>query len=133
MSPDDALDHVRRNSHTVLCTVRRDGTPQMSPVLAGVDDDGLVVVSARARSAKVANLRRDPRAWLCVLSDRFFGDWVQLGVWAEVVDLPDALDPLVELYRTLSGEHPHWDAYRDAMVEEDRVLLRMEVDTAGPG
>lgn len=133
MLVDLALEHVRRNSHAVLCTVKENGTPQMSPVLAGVDRDGRVVVSTRRDSAKTANLLRDDRTWVCVLADEFFGDWVQLDVTVEVVGLPEAMEGLVELYRSLSGEHPAWDAYRAAMESEDRVLLVMDVESAGPG
>lgn len=133
MDLDQALDHVRRNNHAVLCTIKQNGTPQMSPVLAAVDDEGFVVMSSRNGLAKVNNLRRDPRAWLCVLSEQFFGDWVQLGGRVEVIDLPEALNPLVDYYRKVSGEHPDWAAYGEAMVADERVVLRMEVDTAGPG
>lgn len=128
-----ALDHIRRRSHAVLCTVRGDGTPQMSPVLATVDGDGFVVVSTKGSSAKAKNLRRDGRAWMCVLPDEFFGTWIQVGGWVDVLETAAALDGLVDYYRRLSGEHPDWQAYREAMVEDGRVLLRMEVDSAGPG
>ena len=133
MDLDVALAHLRRNSHAVLCTVRESGVPQMSPVLVAVDDDGWVLVSTSSTSAKAANLRRDPRAWLCVFPDTFFGDWVQLEVHAEVVPVPEALDGLVDYYRAVSGEHPDWQAYREAMVEDGRVLLRLDPVSAGPG
>lgn len=71
--------------------------------------------------------------WLCVFPDEFFGDWVQLGGRADVVTLPDALEPLIDYYRRVAGEHPHWDAYREAMVADERVLLRVTLDRAGPG
>jgi len=93
---------------------------------------GRVAVSTRETAFKVKNIRRDPRVSLCVLNDRFFGDWVQVDGTAEVVSLPEAMDLLVEYYRTLAGEHPDWDEYRGAMERERRVLVRVELQRAGP-
>jgi PPOX class probable F420-dependent enzyme len=81
---------------------------------------------------KVVNLRRDPSASLCVFADSFFGDWVQIDGRAEVVSLPDAMEPLVDYYRRVAGEHPDWDDYRNAMERERRVIVRIAVERAGP-
>jgi PPOX class probable F420-dependent enzyme len=132
MDLDEARTHVRANSHAVLSTMRRNGTPQMSPVAVALDGLGRVVISSRETAFKTKNLRRDPRAWLCVISDRFYGNWVQLEGMVEVVSLPDALEPLVDYYRTLSGEHPDWDEYRQAMVDQQRCLLAVTLLRAGP-
>ena len=128
----EVLDFVRRHHHAVLATTRADGTPQMSPVAATVDDAGLVVVSSRETAVKTRNLRRDPRAFLCVFTDRFFGGWVQVNGTADVLSLPDAMEPLVDYYRSAAGEHPDWDEYRAAMRAERRVLLRITPTSAGP-
>ncbi len=127
-----ALDFVRGHHHAVLATTRKDGRPQMSPIAAAVDADGLVAISSRETAIKVKNLRRDPRASLCVFDDGFFGDWVQLDGTGEILSLPDAMEPLVEYYRALSGEHPDWDEYRAAMERDRRLLIRIRVDRAGP-
>ena len=132
MELDEARAHVREHSHAVLSTVRRDGTPQMSPVAAAVDDAGRVVVSSRETAYKVRNLRRDPRAWLCVFPDAFYGPWVQVEGTVDVLSLPDALEPLVDYYRAVAGEHEDWDDYRRAMVAEQRCLLRVTLVRAGP-
>ncbi len=132
MDLDDARAIVAEQHHAVLATLRRDGTPQLSPVLTAVDDDGRILVSTRRGAYKVRNLRRDPRLWLCVLPDGFFGRWVQLAGTAEIVELPDAMELLVDYYRRVSGEHDDWDDYRAAMQREDRVLVRMELTAAGP-
>ncbi|HWH30206.1 MAG TPA: PPOX class F420-dependent oxidoreductase [Mycobacteriales bacterium] len=132
MDLDAARQHVRENSHAVLVTMRKDGTPQTSPVGATVDDAGRVVVSSRETAYKVKNLRRDPRAWLCVLSDRFYGPWVQVEGTVGIVSLPEAMEPLVDYYRRIAGEHPDWDDYRSAMEREQRCLLRIELTRAGP-
>jgi len=132
MDLDEAREVVREQHRAVLATVREDGTPQMSPVLVAVDDEGRVLVSTREAALKVRNLRRDPRLWLCVLPDGFFGRWVQLEGRTEIVSLPDAMDGLVDYYRRVSGEHDDWDGYREAMRRERRVLLRVELVRAGP-
>src|SRR5262249_31584575 len=108
------------------------GDLQLSPVVCGVDADGRVAVSTRETALKVKNLRRDPRISLCVLNDGFFGDWVQVDGMAEVVPLPDAMDLLVEYYRSLAGEHPGWAEYRAAMQREQRALVRVTLERAGP-
>ncbi|HKS51558.1 MAG TPA: PPOX class F420-dependent oxidoreductase [Pseudonocardiaceae bacterium] len=132
MDLDEARAVIAEQHHVVLATLRRDGTPQMSPVLAAVDDEGRVMVSSRQTAFKVRNLRRDPRAWLCVLSDDFFGRWIQVGGRARIVELPAAMDGLVDYYRRISGEHPDWDDYRSAMQRDARVLVQIELASAGP-
>ncbi len=97
-----------------------------------MDAGGRVAVSTRETALKVKNIRRDPRVSLCVINDRFFGDWIQVDGIAEVVSLPEAMDLLVEYYRSLAGEHPDWDEYRGAMQRERRVLVRVELQRAGP-
>lgn len=132
MDTQRVLAFIREHHHAVLATRRRDWSPQLSPVAATVDAEGLVVVSSRETAIKVKNLRRDPRASLCVFTDRFFGDWVQVEGSASIVSLPDAMDELVDYYRSVAGEHPDWDDYRAAMERERRVLIRVPVERAGP-
>lgn len=132
MDLDEARAVIREQPKAVLATLRGDGTPQMSPVLAAVHDDGAVLVSTRETALKVRNLRRDARLWLCVLPDGFFGRWIQVEGRAEIVSLPAAMDGLVDYYRRLSGEHENWDDYRAAMEREGRVLVRVALDRAGP-
>jgi PPOX class probable F420-dependent enzyme len=132
MDLDAARDVIRQQHHAVLATVRRDGTPQMSPVAAAVDEAGHVVISSRETAVKTTNVRRDPRAWLCVLPDAFYGQWVQVEGAVSVVSLPEAMDGLIDYYRSVSGEHPDWDDYRAAMERERRVLIRLDLTRAGP-
>ncbi|MFI7026056.1 PPOX class F420-dependent oxidoreductase [Micromonospora sp. NPDC049900] len=129
---DDLLDFVRPRHRVVLMTTRPDGRPQSSPVSAGVDAAGRLVISTYPERAKVANIRRDPRVSACVLSDDWNGPWVQLDGTAEVLDLPDALEPLVEYFRSISGEHPDWDEYREAMVRQGKSLIRVTITSWGP-
>ena len=132
MDLEAAREVVRHQHHAVLATMRRDGTPQLSPVAATVDDDGYVVVSSRETAVKTKNVRRDPRAWVCVFPDGFFGRWVQVEGSVTVVSLPDEMDGLVAYYRSVAGEHDNWDEYRAAMESERRVLLRLDLTRAGP-
>ena len=125
------LDYVRDNSRAVLATRSRDGSPQMSPVTLAVVHD-TIVMSTRETAVKTRNIRRDPVAWICVFPDKWLGRWVQLQCRGEVVSLPEAFDHLVEYYRTLSGEHPDWDDYKRAMNEDQRCVLRFEIEAAGP-
>jgi PPOX class probable F420-dependent enzyme len=127
-----ALGFIRSNHRAVLATLRKDGSPQLTPITVSVDGEGMVVVSSRQTAAKVLNLRRDPRAWLTVMNDGFFGEFVQVEGPVTIVELPDAMDGLIEYYRSVSGEHPDWDDYREAMVRDKRVLIKVEVTRAGP-
>lgn len=115
-----------------MLTWRKDGSPQLSPVVHAVDDAGRLTVSTREPAMKVRNLARDPRAALCVLNDGFFGKWVQLTGTAEIVRLPEAMPVLEETYRQVAGEHPDWDEYRAAMERDRRVIVRITIDHAGP-
>jgi PPOX class probable F420-dependent enzyme len=132
MVHDLAIDFVRANPRAVLATYRRDGQAQLSPVSATVDAEGRVVISTREGAMKTLNLRRTPRAGLCVFSQQFFGEWHSLEGTVEILSLPEAMEPLVDYYRRVSGEHPDWNDYREAMVRDRRVLLRISVDRSGP-
>jgi PPOX class probable F420-dependent enzyme len=127
----ELLAFVAPRHHVVLTTRRRDGRPQLSPVTAGVDDGHLVIASYPGR-AKVHNLRRDPRASVLVLSDDWDGAWVQLDGTAEVIDLPDAVEPLVGYFRSIAGEHDDWDDYRRAMTDQGKCLIRLAIEQWGP-
>jgi PPOX class probable F420-dependent enzyme len=132
MDVEQARDFVREHSNTVLSTFRRDGRPQLSPVNTAIDDEGFAVISSRETAVKVKNVRRDPRVSLCVISETFYGPWAQLDGTAEIVSLPDAMEGLVLYYRRLAGEHPDWDDYRAAMQREQRVLVKVTIERAGP-
>ena len=127
-----AADFLRAHHRAVLATSRSDGMPQLSPVTCAVDDEGRVLVSTRETAVKTKNLRHRPRASLCVFTDTFFGEWVQVEGNAEVISLPGAMDLLVDYYRRVSGEHPDWDDYRAAMIRDRRVIVRITVTRAGP-
>ena len=131
MDLDRARHFLSVHHGAVLVTLRRDGRPQTSVVTSGVDEAGRVVVSTRETAVKTRNLRRDPRASLCVVQADF-GEWIQVDGRAEIVSLPDAMEGLVDYYRRVAGEHPDWDDYRAAMERDRRVLLRIEIERAGP-
>ncbi|GAA0383937.1 TIGR03618 family F420-dependent PPOX class oxidoreductase [Microbispora corallina] len=132
VSREQLLDFLRDRHRAVLITTRRGGGPQASPVSCGVDAEGRIVVSTYPERAKTRNARRDARVSVVVLSDDFDGPYVQVDGTAEVLDLPEALEPLVDYYRSISGEHPDWDEYREAMVRQGKSLLRITPTRWGP-
>ena len=129
---DALIEFIRPRHRVLLMTTRSDGRPQSSPVSCGVDAEGRLMISTYPERAKAANIRRDPRVSACVLSDDWDGPWVQVDGTAEVLDLPDALEPLVEYFRSISGEHPDWDEYRQAMVRQGKSLIRVTIAGWGP-
>lgn len=126
------IEFVRQRHQGILTTYRRDGRLQQSPVTMGVDAQERIVVASYPQRAKSRNLRRDRRATMLVVSDEFNGEWIQLDCTGEVIDLPDAVEPLVEYFRVIAGEHPDWDEYRQAMVDQGKVLLRLTIGHWGP-
>ena len=126
------LEFVRPRHRMVLLTPRSDGGTQASPVTAGVDAQGRIVISTYPERAKAANVARGGKASVVVLSDDFDGPWVQVEGDAELLTLPDALDPLVEYYRSISGEHPDWAEYREAMARQGKALIRITPTRWGP-
>ncbi|WP_313408019.1 PPOX class F420-dependent oxidoreductase [Aeromicrobium sp.] len=129
---EQMLDFVRPRHRFILITRRHDGEPQASPVTGGVDDSGRLVVSTYPERAKTHNARRDPRVSVVVISDEWNGPWIQVDGTCEVLDVPASVEPLVEYFRVISGEHSDWDEYRRAMVEQGKSLLRITPQRWGP-
>ena len=132
MDLDEARGFLREHHRGVLATRRADSGIQQSPVLVNVDGDGRAMISSREAAYKVRNLRRDPWAQACVFTDRFFGKWLFVEGRAEVLSLPQAMDPLIDYYTRFPDENPDWDDYRQRMEREERVLIRIELERAGP-
>ncbi|MFD0690194.1 PPOX class F420-dependent oxidoreductase [Actinomadura fibrosa] len=128
----ELIEFLRPRHRAVLSTVRADGRPQMSPVSCGVDAEGRIVISTYPERAKTRNARREPRVSVCVLSDDWNGPYVQVDGTAEVLDMPEAVEALVEYYRGIAGEHPDWDEYREAMRRQGKSLIRVTIDRWGP-
>lgn len=126
------LDFVRPRHQMVLTSFRSDGSLQSSPVTGGVDEAGRIVIASYPQRAKSANVRRDPRASVTVLSDDFNGPYVQVDGDAEVIDPPDAVEPLVDYFRAVAGKHSDWDEYRRAMVDQGKCLIRVTPARWGP-
>jgi len=132
MELDAARDFLRDNHRAVMATHHPSGRLQLTPVTAGVDDAGRAIVSTRETARKTRNLARDPRVTLCVMHNGFYGEWVLVEGQAEIVHLPEAMEPLVDYYRRMAGEHPDWEDYRAAMRRDRRVLVRITLTRAGP-
>ncbi|MEV1047728.1 PPOX class F420-dependent oxidoreductase [Streptomyces sp. NPDC049916] len=129
---DELLAFVRPRHRALLLTTRTDGRPQGSPLTCGVDDAGRIVMSTYPERAKTRNARRDERVSVLVLSDEWDGPWVQVDGSAEVIDAPDSVEPLVEYFRTISGEHPDWDEYRAAMLKQGKSIIRVTPERWSP-
>ena len=132
VSRDELLNFVRPRHRAVLLTRRADGSPQGSPVTCGVDDSGRIVVSTYPQRAKVRNAKKDSRVSAIVLSDDWDGPWVQIDGTAEVIDAPESVEPLVEYYLNIAGEHPDWDEYRAAMIKQGKSIIRITPERWGP-
>jgi PPOX class probable F420-dependent enzyme len=128
----ELIEFVRPRHNAILLTTRSSGRPQMSPITIGVDGGGRIVAASYPERAKVVNLRRRPQAAFLVVADNLDGEWVQVEGTAEIIDLPEALDGLVEYFRVIAGEHPNWEEYRAAMVHQGKVLIRMTIEAWGP-
>ncbi|UEA61185.1 PPOX class F420-dependent oxidoreductase [Gordonia otitidis] len=134
----DAVDHsallefLRPRHRMLLVTQRRDGSPQLSPVTGGVDDEGRIVIATYPGRAKTSNAKRHPDVSVCVVSDEWNGPWVQVNGTAEVFDMPEAEDVLVDYFRSISGEHPDWEEYRAAMRVQKKSLIRITPTSWGP-
>lgn len=132
MDTTDVIEFLRSHHHAVLATRRPSGDAQLSPVLAVADDAGRVIISTRETAVKTRHLRRTPRASVCLLPDRFFGEWMQVTGPVEIISLPDAMEMLVDYYRRAAGEHANWDEYRSAMARERRCIVRLTPEEVGP-
>jgi PPOX class probable F420-dependent enzyme len=128
----EALAFIANNHRAVLSTTRRDGRPALTPVTATINANDKVVVSTRETSLKVHNIERDPYVTLVAISDDFYGTWAQVEGPATILHLPEAMEPLVDYFRSCAGEHPNWDEYRAAMRRERRVLLVIDPVRVGP-
>jgi len=132
VSRQELIEFISPRHRMVLVTTRADGRPQLSPVSGGVDEQGRLVISTYPERAKAANIRRTPKASVLVISEDWNDPWVQVDGDAEVLDLPEALEPLVDYYRCIAGEHPDWDEYREAMVTQGKSLIRVTPTSWGP-
>jgi PPOX class probable F420-dependent enzyme len=128
----ELLDFIRPRHKMVLTTFRADASLQSSPVTGGIDGQGRVVIASYPQRAKSVNIRRNPRASVVVLSDEFNGAYVQLDGDAEVIDVPEAVELLVDYYRVIAGEHPDWQDYRRAMLDQGKCLIRVTPRRWGP-
>src|SRR5712672_724865 len=120
VSRDELLDFIRPRHQAIVITTRAAGRPQASPVTCGVEAGGRTALSTYPERAKARNARRNRQVSVLFLSDDFGGAWVQVDGDAEVIDMPEAADALVDYYRAIAGEHPDWDEYRQAMIRQDK-------------
>lgn len=128
------IEFITEHNRGTLATIRSSGVPQLSTVAYSFDPRERVIrISSTDGRAKVANLRRDPRASFQVSSDDGWSYAVAEGrvelspVAAQATD-DDTVSELIDLYRDISGEHHDWDEYAQAMVDERRLVIRLHAE-----
>lgn len=129
---DELAQFVSGKNQWVMSTTRSDGRPQMSLVTGGMTANGQLAVSSYPERAKVRNAKANPSVSVLVMGDDFNHEWVQIDGIATVQDMPEAADGLVEYYRCISGEHPDWDEYRQAMTDQGKSVILIEPTRWGP-
>ena len=132
MDLDDAREFMRTSHRCVLAARTPSGRLHQSPNLVAVDDEGRAIISSRETAYKVKYLRADPWVQLCVFTDAFFGKWIFVEGSADVLSLPEAMDSLIDYYKRFPDDNPPWDEYRERMRKEQRVLIRITLERAGP-
>lgn len=133
MEITDVQKFLRDNHRGVLVARKRDGWPQITLVTPGIDAEGRVIITSRGTTYKVKNIRRDPRVSMLIMGEQFSGSkYVQIQGTAEVISQPEAIDILIYWHRQVRGEHKSWDEYRARMKEEQRVIIRINVEKSGP-
>jgi PPOX class probable F420-dependent enzyme len=126
-------EYLLDNDRGVLVARKRDGSPQITLVTAGVDAEGRVVISARGNTFKVKNLRRDPRVSMLIMGEQFNGSkYYQLDGRAEIIEQPEAVDMLLEVYRRRLGDDADPEESRRKIIDQERVLIRIEIGAVGP-
>jgi len=129
----DARKFLQQNHRAGIAVRQKDDWPQMTFVSPGIDADGRVIITSRGRTYKVKHLRRDPRVSLLVFGEQYSGSkFVQIYGRAEIIELPDAMEALIYWYKQVRGEHKDWEEYKNQMVDEKRVIIRVVIEKVGP-
>ena len=129
----EAEEFLKHNHQGVLVARKRDGSLQMTLVSSVIDGQGRVILTARERTYKVKNIRRNPQISLLVFGDRFHGsNYIQIDGRAEIVRHPEVMDIVIDWYRQLNGEHPKWGEYREKVKAEGRIAMRVTIEKVGP-
>ena len=123
---DAVKQFATQTTRAVLVTRRKNGELQSSPMAVVADEHGNILTATRARNAKTYNLARDPRAMLCLFTERWPGPWMHVDGEAAIERLPEAM-PLLADYYTRRGQDTTTEAFRERMRSEDRVLIRIKI------
>lgn len=133
MNIDEARKFLVDHDHGVLVARKRNGSPQITLVTTGVDGAGRVTISARRNTFKVRNIARNPQVSLLVMGEQFHGsNYVQIDGHAEIIHQPEARDLLMDVYRRRLGDRMDPAESEKKIIEEDRVLIRIDIDSVGP-
>ena len=129
----DAQKFIKDNHRACIAVRQKDGWPQMTLVTPGIDAEGRVILTSRGTTYKVKHIRREPKVSMLIFGEQFSGSkFVQIHGTAEVVDLPQAMDGLIDWYKTVRGEHKNWQDYKQQVADEKRVLIRINIEKVGP-
>ena len=133
MEMADAQKFLQENHRACIAVRQRDGWPQMTLVTPGIDSEGRVIITSRGTTYKLKHIRRDPRVSLLVFAEQYSGSkFVQIHDSAEIIELPNAMDILIYWYCPVRGEHKNRDEYREQMRQEQRVIIRVNIQKVGP-
>jgi len=133
MEISDARKFMRENHRACIAVRQKDGWPQMTFVTPGIDPQGRAIITSRGTTYKIKHIRRDPRVSMLIFGEQYSGSkFVQIRGTAEIIELPEAMDTLIFWYKQVRGEHKNWDDYRKQMHDEKRVIIRVNIEKAGP-
>ena len=133
MEISDARKFMRENHRACIAVRQKDGWPQMTFVTPGIDTQGRAIITSRGTTYKIKHIRRDPRVSMLIFGEQYSGSkFVQIRGTAEIIELPEAMDTLIFWYKQVRGEHKNWDDYRKQMHDEKRVIIRVNIEKAGP-
>jgi uncharacterized protein len=131
MTREEAMRYIASNHRGVLATIKRDGRPQLSNIAYTLDDDGLIKISVTEDRAKTKNARRDPRVSMTVIGDNWYQYVVVEGTAGFIDD--DPYPALRHVYERIAGQpHPDWDEFDQAMKDERRIVMTIEIERLYP-
>jgi PPOX class probable F420-dependent enzyme len=133
MEVNEAREFLKDKHHGVLVTRKKDGSLQMTLVSPVISSDGRVIITARERTYKVKNIKRNPQISLLVYGEKFHGsNYIQIDGRAEVIPHPQAMDIVLDWHRRIRGEPKSWDEIRQKTLAEGRIAIRVTIEKVGP-
>ncbi len=133
MEISEAREFLKNHHRGCLVTRKKNGSLQMTLVSPGLDVGGGAIITARDRTYKIKNIKRNPQISLLVFGDEFHGsNYIQIDGKAEIVPHPEAMDIVLNWYRQIHGEPKSWQEVREKILAEGRVAIRVTIEKVGP-